>query len=171
MVKLLQKKLTKKLTLMLKYSFIFLFVLLTSCAARKVDIQKVDAVTKVDSTSVVKKEEVVVTQNNVSVNTDIDEVEVCPLVDTIPMVVNGVTYKNVKLKYKKTKIALVDTTKREEVKKESTKVSVKKDTKLKVLEKKIDKKSNYISYLWWLLIILLISAGYYAYKKINRTLF
>lgn len=171
MVKLLQKKLTEKLTLMLKYSFIFLFVLLTSCAARKVDVQKVDAVTKVDSTSVVKKEEVVVTQNNISVNTDIDEVEVCPLVDTIPMVVNGVTYKNVKLKYKKTKIALVDTTKREEVKKESAKVSVKKDTKLKVLEKKIDKKSNYISYLWWLLIILLISAGYYAYKKINRTLF
>lgn len=168
MVKLLQKKLTEKITLMLKYSFIFLFVLLTSCAARKVDIQKVDTVTKVDSTSVVKKEEVVVTQNNVSVNTDIDEVEVCPLIDTIPMVVNGVTYKNVKLKYKKTKIALVDTTKKEEVKKEDKVVKVVKNKRERILEKKIDKKTNNW---WWLWILLLIALGYYTYKKINRTLF
>lgn len=153
---------------MFRYSLIFLFVLFTSCAARKVDVKKVDVVTKVDSTSVVKKEEAVITQNNVTVNTDIDEVEICPLSDSIPMVVNGVTYKNAKLKYKKTKVALVDTTKREEVKKESKEVKVVTNKRERVLEKKIDKKANNW---WWIWILLLAILVYYAYKKINRTLF
>lgn len=153
---------------MFRYSLIFLFVLLASCGARKVDVQKVDIVTKVDSTSVVKKEEAIVTQNNVTVNTDIDEVEICPLSDSIPMVVNGVTYKNAKLKYKKTKVALVDTTKKEEVKKESKEVKVVATKRERTLEKKIDKKANNW---WWIWILLLAILVYYAYKKINRTLF
>ena len=63
----------EKHTLMLKYSFIFLFVLLSSCGARKVAIEKTDTVVKIDSISTIKKEEVIVTQNNVIVNTDTDE--------------------------------------------------------------------------------------------------
>jgi hypothetical protein len=151
--------------------FILILLLLSSCAARKVDVNKTDVVAKVDSTAVVKQEVVTTQDNHVSVSTDTDELEICPLIDTIPMVVNGVTYENAKLSYRKTKKVLVDTTKIKVAEKSSIKVSVKKDTKLKAVEKKIDKKPSYINYLWWLLIILLISAGYYTYKKINRTLF
>jgi hypothetical protein len=151
--------------------FILILLLLSSCAARKVDVNKTDVVAKVDSTAVVKQEVVTTQDNHVSVSTDTDELEICPLIDTIPMVVNGVTYKNAKLSYRKTKKVLVDTTKIKVAEKSSIKVSVKKDTKLKAVEKKIDKKPSYINYLWWLLIILLISTGYYTYKKINRTLF
>lgn len=125
----------EKPTLMLKYSFIFLFLLLSSCGARKVDVQKTDTVVKIDSTSTIKKEEVVLTQNNVSINTDTDEMEICPVSDTIPMVVNGVTYKNAKIKYKKTKISVVDTTKKQEVRKESQEVKVIKDKKEKVFKR------------------------------------
>jgi hypothetical protein len=151
--------------------FILILLLLSSCAARKVDVNKTDVVAKVDSTAVVKQDVVTTQDNHVSVSTNTDELEICPLIDTIPMVVNGVTYKNAKLSYRKTKKVLVDTTKIKVAEKSSIKVSVKKDTKLKAVEKKIDKKPSYINYLWWLLIILLISAGYYTYKKINRTLF
>ena len=151
--------------------FILILLLLSSCAARKVDVNKTDVVAKVDSTAVVKQEVVTTQDNHVSVSTNTDELEICPLIDTIPMVVNGVTYKNAKLSYRKTKKVLVDTTKIKVAEKSSIKVSVKKDTKLKAIEKKIDKKPSYVNYLWWLLIILLISAGYYTYKKINRTLF
>lgn len=161
----------EKPTLMLKYSFIFLFVLLTSCGARKVDVQKTDTVIKIDSTSTIKKEEVVLTQNNVSINTDTDEMEICPVSDTIPMVVNGVTYKNAKIKYKKTKIAVVDTTKKQEVKKESQEVKVIKDKKEKVFKKNIDKKESFTVFWWWLLIILLVALFFYTYRKLNKTLF
>ena len=169
-VKLLQKLLMEKRTLMFRYSFIFLFALLTSCGARKVDVQKTDTVTKIDSTSTIKKEEVIVTQNNVSINTDTDEIEVCPISDTIPMVVNGVSYKNAKIKYKKKKTAIVDTTKKEEVRKESQEVKLVKDKKEKVFNKNVDKKESLTVFWWWLLIILLVILFFYAYRKLNKTL-
>jgi len=87
------------------------------------------------------------------------------------MVVNGITYKNVKIRHKKTKNVLVDTTKIKVSEKASIEVNVKKDTSVKTFKKEIDKKTNYSIYLWWLLVLLLIVIGFYMYKKINKTLF
>lgn len=145
---------------------IFLIVLLlSSCAARKVNIDKVDEVKKVDSTSVTKQEVITTQDNHVSITTNTDEVEVCPVSDTIPMVVNGITYKNAKIKYKKTKNVLVDTTKIKVAEKTSIKVEVKKDAKVKTFKKDIDKKTNYVIYFWWLLILLLIALAIYIYSR------
>lgn len=155
----------------MKKILLLLFFILTSCAARKVDINKTNTVVKIDSTSVTEQQSVTTQDNHVSITTDTDELEVCPLYDTIPMVVNGITYKNAKLRYKKTKKVLVDTTKIKVAEKASIKVSVNKNIKEAVREKKVDKKTNYSIYLWWILILLLIVLGYYTYKKINKTLF
>ena len=150
---------------------ILCFLILTSCGARKVNIDKVDAVVKTDSVVVTKQELVVTQDNNVSVVTDTDELEISPVSDTIPMVVNGITYKNVKLRYKKTKKVLVDETKIKVSEKVLIKANVKKAVEIKTFKKDIDKKANYTIFFWWLLILLLIALGIYAYKKINRTLF
>tara|TARA_R110000868_G_C10691478_1_gene748365 strand:+ start:342 stop:809 length:468 start_codon:yes stop_codon:yes gene_type:complete len=150
---------------------ILCFLILTSCGARKVNIDKVDAVVKTDSVVVTKQELVVTQDNNVSVVTDTDELEISPVFDTIPMVVNGITYKNVKLRYKKTKKVLVDETKIKVSEKVLIKANVKKAVEIKTFKKDIDKKANYTIYFWWLLILLLIVLGFYTYKKINRTLF
>ena len=147
---------------------ILCFLILTSCGARKVNIDKVDAVVKTDSVVVTKQELVVTQDNNVSVVTDTDELEISPVFDTIPMVVNGITYKNVKLRYKKTKKVLVDETKIKVSEKVLIKANVKKAVEIKTFKKDIDKKANNW---WWLLILLLIALGFYTYKKINRTLF
>jgi len=147
---------------------ILCFLILTSCGARKVNIDKVDAVVKTDSVVVTKQELVVTQDNNVNIVTDTDELEISPVSDTIPMVVNGITYKNVKLRYKKTKKVLVDETKIKVSEKVLIKANVKKAVEIKTFKKDIDKKANNW---WWLLILLLIALGIYAYKKINRTLF
>lgn len=147
---------------------ILCFLILTSCGARKVNIDKVDSVVKTDSVVVTKQELVVTQDNNVSVVTDTDELEISPVSDTIPMVVNGITYKNVKLRYKKTKKVLVDETKIKVSEKVLIKANVKKAVEIKTFKKDIDKKTNNW---WWLLILLLIALGIYAYKRINRTLF
>ena len=139
----------------------------TSCASRKVNINKVDSVVKSDSTSVTKQEVVTTQDNHVSVVTNTDEVEVCPVSDTIPMVVNGITYKNAKLKYKKTKKVLVDTTKIKVSENVLIQAKVKKSAKIEMVKKDIDKQSNNW---WWLLILLLIALAYYTYKRINKTL-
>lgn len=155
---------------MLKYSFIFLFLLLASCGARKVDVQKTDTIVKVDSTSTIKKEEVVVTQNNISINTDTDEMEITPIDSTKPVVIGEKKYFNAKIRYKKTKSLLVDTTKKSEVKKEAQEVKVVKNKKEKVFKKNIDKKESLTVFWWWLLIILLAILIFYTYRKLNKTL-
>lgn len=153
---------------MLRYSILFL--LLVSCGARKVDIVKNDTKITIDSSSVVKKEEVVTTQNNVIVNTDTDEMEITPIDSTKPVIIGEKKYFNAKIRYKKTKASIVDTTKKEEVKKEVQEVKVVKDKKEKVFNKKIDKKESYSSYWGWLLIILLIILFFYARKRLQNLL-
>jgi hypothetical protein len=157
--------------LLMKKILILIVLVLSSCSARKVNVDKVDAVVKTDSTSITKQEVVTTQDNHVSITTDTDELEVCPVSDTIPMVVNGITYKNAKLRYKKTKKVLVDTTKIKVSEKVLIKVKVKKDTAVKTFKKDIDKKANYTIYFWWLLILLLIALVIYTYKTLNKTLF
>jgi len=139
----------------------------TSCASRKVNINKVDTVVKSDSTSVTKQEVVTTQNNHVSVVTNTDEVEVCPVSDTIPMVVNGITYKNAKLRYKKTKKVLVDTTKIKTSENVLIQTTVRKRAKIEMVKKDIDKQSNNW---WWILILLFAILAYYTYKRINEKL-
>jgi hypothetical protein len=103
--------------------------------------------------------------NNISIKTDTDELEIVPVSDTIPMVVNGITYKNAKLRYKKTKKVLVDTSKIKVAEKTSIKVEVKKEAKVKTFKKTIEKESSYSMYIWWILIILLLIYLYNRFKS------
>ena len=152
----------------MKKILILIVLILSSCAARKVNVDKVDSVVKVDSTSVIKQEVVTTQDNHVNITTNTDEVEVCPVSDTIPMVVNGITYKNAKIRYKKTKKVLVDTTKIKVAEKTSIEVEVKKDANVKTFKKDIDKKADYTIFFWWLLILLLIALAIYIYNKFKN---
>jgi hypothetical protein len=152
----------------MKKILILIILLLSSCAARKVNVNKVDSVVKSDSISVTKQEVVTTQDNHISVVTNTDEVEVCPVSDSLPMVVNGITYKNAKLRYKKTKKVLVDTTKIKVAQKSSIEVKVKKDATVKAFKKDIDKKANYAIYFWWLLILLIIALVVYLYIKFKN---
>jgi hypothetical protein len=154
--------------LLMKKILILIVLILSSCAARKVNVDKVDSIVKVDSTSVVKQEVVTTQDNHVNITTNTDEVEVCPVSDTIPMVVNGITYKNAKIRYKKTKKVLVDTTKIKVAEKTSIEVEVKKDANVKTFKKDIDKKADYTIFFWWLLILLLIALAIYIYNKFKN---
>jgi hypothetical protein len=145
--------------------FLLITLFLSSCAARKVNIDKVDSVIKTDSTSVTKQEVVTTQDNNVTITTDTDELEIVPACDTIPMVVNGITYKNAKLRYKKTKNVLVDNSKIKVAEKTSIKVEVKKDINVKTFKKEIEKESSYAVYFWWILIIILLIYLYSRFKS------
>lgn len=139
----------------------------TSCASRKVNIQKENIVEKSDSTSVTKQEVVSSQDNHISVVTNTDEIEIIPIDTSKCIEVDGKKYKNVKLRHKKTKNVLIDTTKIKVSEKASIETTIKKNTKIEMVKKDIDKKSNNW---WWLLILLLIGFGFYTYKRINKTL-
>jgi len=156
----------------MKKILILLFLILASCgAARKVDVDKVSSVIKADSSAITKKETLITQDNYISTIIDTYELEIVPIDTTKSMQVDGKTYKNVKLRHKKTKKVLVDTTKIKVAEKALIKVNVKKDIEVKSNKKEIDKKSNYSIYVLWFSILLIIASAFYAYKKINKPLF
>ena len=91
----------------MKRIILILFVLLTSCASRKVNINKTD----IKKDSVVNTEIKVITienkiktdSTNITTNIDSSEITITPIDSSKTIIVDGKSYKNVVLKIKKTK--------------------------------------------------------------------
>lgn len=147
----------------MKAIYILLSLILFSCGSRKVAIQetKKDYLKQIETKIDTKEETNIVIKNDIST----DELIITPLDTLKDIVVNGITYKNVVLRYKKVKDNSLHIEKKtivkNELKKELTKTSVKE------FKKNIDKKANYFVYLWLLLIPIII----YLYKKLKSSFF
>lgn len=126
--------------------------LLFSCAARKVAVSSTQTYTYTDSTIVEKQDSVSVQQNAIVIVDSSEEIELVPIDTAKPVIIGETKYYNAKIKIRKTR--------RHEVDKSTTRVSksinkqliVKKEAKEKTFDKKVDKKANYLFYLWLLLI-------------------
>jgi len=135
-------------------TLILLSFLILSCASRKVAVTKTQVETKIDSTAVEKKDSVSVQQNAISIKEDTDEVEIVPLDTAKPIIIGDKKYYNAKIKVKKTRRHVVDSSKSTVSKSIEKTVSVKRDVKAKVFDKKVDKKANYIGFLWLILVLI-----------------
>jgi hypothetical protein len=82
-------------------------LVLVSCGSRKVNktnIEKsIDSTSKVTIVDTSFKNTQIKDTSYVIKNVEIDEFEVCPISDSLPIIINGVSYKNAYLKIKKTK--------------------------------------------------------------------
>ena len=142
---------------MWKYLLLTLVVsIFLSCAPRKVSVIKTEVKTHIDSISVEHKDSVVVQQNAISMKEENDEIEVRPIDSAKPIIIGDTKYYNATIKIKKTRKSLVDTTKVVTTQSTEKQVTIQKDIKEKGFEKKIDKKPNYLLYLWLLLIPLVV---------------
>jgi hypothetical protein len=139
-------------------------LILMSCGARKVDIEKVAI--KKDSTAIAEVKVVTVEtkqktdSTNVSTTIDDNEITVTPIDTCKEIVVDGKIYKNVILKIKKTKTnSLYTNNKKESETKRIDSVATVKVNKTEdvvVNNKKIDKPANYSWIIWILLLILIL---------------
>lgn len=148
----------------MKPIYILVSLLLFSCASRKVDIKvqevKKDSLveTKIDLTENKLKDSTAETNTRTIIN--IDEIIIKPIDSLKEFIVEGKTYKNVVLSYKKTKSNSLYNNKIKVS--ENTLKHVKTDSKIKtsvkenIKEKQIDKKANYFVYLWFILGIIII---------------
>lgn len=141
----------------MKQIFILVSLILFGCGSRKVAIQE----TKKDSLKQIETKIVTKEETNISIKNDIytDEFTITPLDTCKDIVVNGITYKNVVLRYKKVKDNSLHIEKKTIVKNEVKKELIK--TSVKEFKKDIDRKQNYWNYLW----LLLIPVCYYLYKR------
>lgn len=147
--------------------YLIILLLITSCASRKVDVVKQETKTKTDSTSVVRIDSTSTINKNVYFTENTEELEIKPLDTTKSFVVNGKTYFNAILRFKKANKVLVDTSKKIVAKNVLKQVSKSKQETKSIKNKTIDKKANYWVYLW----LLLIPIGMYAWRKFKQSLF
>jgi hypothetical protein len=136
-------------------------IFLTSCGSRKVaksetkeQEQKTEKITLETETRVTDNTKIVDTSTT-------DEIEICPVSDSLPMVVNGITYKNAKIKRskKKNNISIVKDVKVQHKAQKEAVVMVKRNKIIEV--KQTERKESY----WWLLWFLLLIPIYFGYKK------
>jgi lipopolysaccharide export LptBFGC system permease protein LptF len=136
-------------------------IVLTSCGSRKVS--KSETKEQEQKTEKITLETETRVTNNIKIidSSTTDEIEISPISDTLPMVVNGITYKNVKIKRskKKNNISVVKDVKIQHKAKKEGVVMVKRNKVIEV--KQTERKESY----WWLLWFLLLIPIYFAYKK------
>lgn len=141
-------------------------IVLTSCGSRKVakseikeQEQKTEKITLETETRVTDNTKIIDTSTT-------DEIEICPVSDTLPMVVNGITYKNAKIRRlkKKNNISIVKDVKVQHKAKKEGVVMVRRNKVIEV--KQIERKESY----WWLLWFLLLIPIYFGYKKYKDNL-
>lgn len=144
--------------------YILAFLLLTSCAARKVDISKIEI--KKDSVAETKTVETTLETKNVidstNITTEVNTDETCiePLDSTKEMVVDGKVYKNVVLRLKKNRASsLYRNIRNESDIRHTDSIGTSKTSAKEVVvgkTKKIDKKVNYWLIICWLILLLIL---------------
>jgi len=148
----------------MKKILILAFLVLTSCASRKVIIDKVDV--KKDSVSKVDIKIIEKDGTNVELKNDIliNEITIIPIDSTKGIIVDGKHYKNVILSIKRTKDNSLRSETKTASKIEHKQQTVNTSVAKKEFKKNVDKKANYFVYLWLLLIPLI----YYVYKQVVK---
>ena len=126
--------------------------ILSSCSTRKVVIEEVkkDSLSQIYTKIETKKDIKIETKNDIV----IDEFTITPLDTCKDIVVNGITYKNAILSYKKTKDNSLhkEDIKVSKIEDKQQTIKVKENTKVK----NIEKTSNPIGYILIIIIIYLI---------------
>jgi len=146
-------------------TLIFLSLVVFSCSTKKVAVSKSLVETKVDSVVVDKKDSVVFQQNAISIKEDIDEIEIVPIDTLKPVVIGGKEYLNAKLRIKKIKRNVVDSTKTTVAVSDYRQTEVSKEESTETYDKSIDKKPSALNMAWLLLIPIVILSIRFFFKK------
>jgi len=142
-------------------------IFLTSCGSRKVNKSEIKEQEQKTEKSTLETETRVTHNTKIVDTSTTDEFEICPISDTIPMIVNGITYKNAKIKRlkKKNNISIQKDVKIQHNAQKSDLVMVKKNKIIEV--KQTERKNSY----WWFLLFLLLIPIYFIYKKYKNKFF
>jgi hypothetical protein len=157
----------------MKKLILLFLIILTSCASRQVQVDKLDikkdsvAETKVVVTTIENK--IKTDSTNIVTTIDNSEITIIPIDTCKEIIVEGKVYKNVVLKIKKNKVNTLYTNNKTESNNKRTDsvatVKVNKTEKISGKNKTIDKKANY----WWILWLLLLILTLYQLWR-NRLL-
>ena len=150
---------------MVRHLILIFSLLFISCASRKVDVSIRESKTNTDSTSIVRIDSTSEINKNVYITENTSELEIKPLNDSLPIVIDGTSYFNAVLRYKKTNKVLVDTSNIKLSKNVLKQFSKSKEETKNIKEKKTDRRSFSILWILVLLLILLLIRVYIHFKN------
>jgi hypothetical protein len=154
----------------MKKIIILLLIFLSSCASRKVQIDKVeikkDSVVEIKDTLSVK----VIDSSYVKKEAILEDIIIKPIDSCAEFIVDGKIYKNVTITIKKrTNSNIYSKSKKTNLNASKTQKTVVK-TEIVTKKKEVIKKANYIAYLIALLFVILIMFIFYKYHNKTNTL-
>ena len=144
-----------------------LFSVLNISCSRKVHLNKSNIKLKKDSTIIFKTDSISNTKSNYNVVTNTEEIEIIPVVDSLPMIIDGKTYFNAILRHKKTNMVLSNTEDKTVVKNTSKSIQLKKQETISKKEKDV-KSISYINVFIYIFSIILFII---LYRYISKYVF
>ena len=143
-----------------------LFSVLNISCSRKVHLNKSNIELKKDSTVVLKTDSISIIKSNINLIENSEEIEIKPIIDSLPMIIDGKTYFNAVLRHKKTNIVLSNTEDKTVVKNTSKSIQLKKQETISKKEKDV-KSISYINYIIYIFSIILFIILYkFIFNKI-----
>ena len=143
-----------------------LFSILSLSCSRKVHLNKSNIKLKKDSTVVLKTDSISIIKSNINLIENSEEIEIKPIIDSLPMVIDGKTYFNTVLRHKKTNMVLSNTKDKTVVKNTSKSIQLKKQENISKKEKDV-KSISYINvFIYIFSIILFIILYKFIFNKI-----
>ena len=143
-----------------------LFSILNISCSRKVHLNKSNIELKKDSTVVLKTDSISIIKSNINLIENSEEIEIKPIIDSLPMVIDGKTYFNTVLRHKKTNMVLSNTKDKTVVKNTSKSIQLKKQETISKKEKDV-KSISYINYIIYIFSIILFIILYkFIFNKI-----
>ena len=139
---------------------IVIIVCLCSCSTRKVNKSEIKE-TEVKTEVIAENTKTDVSENTKVIDTSTtNEIEYIPIDNTKPIIVNGKSYFNTKIKHskKKNNISIVKDKKVSQIKEKSANITHK---KAKVIEVKTTERKSFN--FWWLLLLLI--PAYFGIRK------
>ena len=144
-----------------------LFSILNISCSRKVHLNKSNIELKKDSTVVLKTDSISIIKSNINLIENSEEIEIKPIIDSLPIVIDGKTYFNAVLRHKKTNIVLSNTEDKTVAKNTSKSIQLKKQETIYKKEKDV-KSISYINVFIYIFSIILFII---LYRYISKYVF
>lgn len=139
------------------FLLIFISIFIYSCSTKKAVTNNVSDV-KIDSVYKEKKDSISLKQNSVVIKENVYEMEIVPIDSAKAIIIDDKEYKNARIKIKKSDKSFVDSTKLIVLESSDKEVELQKKSINKEFEKEVDRKPNYLIWLWLLIILVVIFA-------------
>jgi hypothetical protein len=149
---------------MKKYIILLVVLVFGACGSRKVETGKTKEISKIETADVQERKVEIETNIKTITIAENDEIEITPIDNARPVIINGKSYENAQIRYKKNKANVYHQESKKEAIQEAKQIKII-NTNDKLIESKATEKKNYIDfYIVGVIVVLVLAFGIFRMK-------